>query len=216
MSQNLNLSPNGTTNIHNKSVFDNEITSKKYNDFIKYAYNGIVEGYADSQKYMIENPLEFLNNRHRASTINSKIFAKFYSLLSTDFKAFDMTLKISTHGMTYFLLDNKALFCFKAMDKRGKIKNIPTERFENTTAGNDVTLNRFVRKELQRRGIEHQPPIFYFVFMPNENGGITVKVVRFENNNIAYELNLSDYFRTEEQLDINIKNKAQDGESKVG
>ncbi|KFF22356.1 hypothetical protein [Chryseobacterium sp. JM1] len=217
MGQNMNsISPNGRTNIHNKSVFDKEITNKKYSDFVKYAYKGIVEGYAKSQKYVIENPFEFFNKRHQASTTNSMIFANFYSKLATDFKAFDMTLKISTYGMTYFLLDNKALFCFKAMDKNGKIKNISTERFENTTAGNDVSLKQSVRKELQRRGIEHQPPIFYFVYMPNENGGITVKVVRFENDELAYELNLSEYFISEENLSIKLKNQAQERDSKVG
>lgn len=209
-------SPNGRTNIHNKSVFDKEITNKKYSDFIKYAHNSVVEGYARSQKYIIDNPFEFFNKRHQASTINSMILADFYSKLSSDFRAFDMSLKISTYGMTYFLLDNKALFCFKAMDKEEKINNAQTERFENTKAGDDVSLKESVRKELQKRGIEHQPPIFYFVYIPNENGGITVKAVRFENNEVAYELNLSDYFKSVEKLNINIKNKSQNGESKVG
>lgn len=216
MSESLNLSPNGSTNIHNKSVFDKEVSNKKYNDFIRYAYEGVVEGYARSQKFIIDNPFEFFNKRHQASTVNSKMIANFYSKLNSDFKAFDMTLKMSTYGMTYFLLDNKALFCFKAMDKEGKINNAQTVRFDNTKAGNDVTLKKSIRNELRRRGIEHQPPIFYFGYIPNINGGITVKLVRFENNKIAYELNLSEYFRLSEKININIKNKSQNGESKVG
>lgn len=216
MNEYLNISPNGSTNLHNKSVFDKEVTNKKYNDFIRHAYEGVVEGYARSQKFIIDNPFEFFNKRHQASTINSKMIANFYSKLNSDFKAFDMTLKISTYGMTYFLLDNKALFCFKTMDKEGMINNAKTERFDDTKAGNDVSLKKTVKNELQKRGIEHQPPIFYFGYIPNENGGITVKLIRFENNSIAYELNLSDYFRSTEKLNINIKNQSQNGESKVG
>ncbi|MDV3982155.1 hypothetical protein CMT48_13880 [Elizabethkingia anophelis] len=216
MQNNNNILPNGSTNIQQKSVFDKEITNKKYNDFIRYAYRSVVEGYARSQKYIANNPFEFFNKRHQASTINSMILADFYSKLESDFKAFDMSLKMSTYGMTYFLLDNKALFCFKAMGKNKKINNASTVRFDDTIAGNDVTLKQSIQKELQRRGIEYQPPIFYFVYIPNENGGITVKLVRFENNEIACELNLSEHFKSNDKLSITIKNQAQDGESKIG
>ncbi|MCL1688364.1 hypothetical protein CMT57_00200 [Elizabethkingia anophelis] len=214
--ESLNIPSNGKTNIQQKSVFDKEITNKKYKDFIRYAYRSVVEGYARSQKYIANNPFEFFNKRHQASTINSMILADFYSKLESDFKAFDMSLKMSTYGMTYFLLDNKALFCFKAMGKNKKINNASTVRFDDTIAGNDVTLKQSVLKELQRRGIEYQPPIFYFVHIPNENGGITVKLVRFENNEIAFELNLSEFFKSADKPSITIKKQAQDGESKVG
>lgn len=217
MEVNMNsISPNGRTNIHNKNVFDNKIMDEKYHNFIEYAYKGVVEGYARSKEYMLKNPYEFFNKRHQASTINSMILADFYSKLYSDFKAFDMALKMGTYNMTYFLLDNKALICFKAMDKNGKIINALTERFSDTVNGNDVKLKKSIVNELRRRGIEYQPPIFYVGFKPKENGGIEVLLVRYENNDVAYEQSLTNYFTENNNLDINIKNNPDIGESNVG
>lgn len=217
MEQNMNsISSNGRTNIRNKNVFDNEIMEKRYHNFIQYAYEGVVEGYARSKEYMLNNPFEFFNKRHQASTINSMMLADFYSKLNSDFRVFDMTLKMGTYNMTYFLLDNKALICFKAMDKNGKIVNALTERFSDTVNGDDIKLKKSVVNELRRRGIEYQPPIFYIGFKPKENGGIEVLLVRYENNEVAYEQNLTNYFTEDNSLNINIKNKPDIGESKVG
>lgn len=200
MSKSINNLPLGSTNVHNKNAFDKEITREKYRNFIKIANDAVLEGYARASQYINRNSLEFFNKRHEAETKLAMIIADFYSKVSSDFKTFDMIKKFSTYNMTYFLLDNKALICFKAMDKKGKINNALTDRYEDTLAGNDISLNKGVRAELAKRGIHHQPPIFYVGYQPIENGGISVKMVRYEDNEAAFMLNLSEYFIAKERL----------------
>lgn len=197
----------GCTKVQKKRQFDANIVSEKYNSLLFHAYRGVRDGYDKAEQYVFENPYEFFNKRHEASTKNAKVLSEFYLRLLTDFKSKDMVLKMGTYGMTYFLIDNKALLCFKMLNKKGKITNALTERHKNSMAGNDVKLKKSVIAELRKRGVEDQPPIYYLGYQPTEKG-LIIKLLRFENNEPVFELNLSEMFiNKNEKISIRIKDK---------
>ena len=197
----------GCTNVQKKRQFDANIVSEKYNILLFHAYKGVRDGYDKAEQYVFENPYEFFNKRHEASTKNAKVLSEFFLRLLTDFKSKDMVLKMGTYGMTYFLIDNKALLCFKMLNKKGKITNALTERHKNSMAGNDVKLKKSVIAELRKRGIEEQPPIYYLGYQPTDKG-LVIKLLRFENNEPAFDLNFSDLFINRiDKLNIRIKDR---------
>lgn len=137
---------------------------------------------------------------------NSMIVAEFCKKAESDFKISTRIFRFTASNTVYFLLDNKVLFCFKGIDEKDKIGNRDSKRHRNVMLGDPVFMNKRVVEILSKRGIIKQPPIYYFGYHLPKNRELSIKCVRYENNEVAFSLDLREIFFKKEGIKLVIKN----------
>uniref|UniRef100_UPI0039A45518 hypothetical protein n=1 Tax=Ornithobacterium rhinotracheale TaxID=28251 RepID=UPI0039A45518 len=207
-----------TAKVHKKSLLDNFFKEKIGLEALEVAYNAVKRGLRDAVEYIHKNPYEFINLKHKANTINSKIVAEFIKNCEKDYNFSRRVHRLNTHGMTYFVIDRKFLICFKAIDERMFVNNQLTNRHRTIMEGGDVIFNKRVREELYRLGVSFEIPLYYVGFSGNGTGVFGVRFLRYFDNQIAFHLNLSELFFSEETNDNEVRfkgGKNDEGEEEV-
>lgn len=191
-----------------KNLCDQYLQEISCHKVLSDAYKSIRDGYKKADDYIIQHPYEFLRKTSISDKYNSKIVAEFCQRIYSDFRMSSRIFHFTTRNMIYFLLDDKILFCIKAMDQKDRIKNRDSKRYKNVMEGYPVSMNKEVIEVLEKRRIVKQPPIYYIGYFLSKNEGLRIKCIRYENNDIAFSLDLKEIFFKEE-IDILVKNKKE-------
>lgn len=189
-----------------KNLFDKYLQEIGCQKVLSNAYESIRDGYKKSRDYIANNPYEFLRKSSMSDKYNSMIVAEFCKKAESDFKISTRIFRFTASNMVYFLLDNKVLFCFKGIDEKDKIGNRDSKRHRNVMSGDPVFMNKRVVEILSKRGIIKQPPIYYFGYHLPKNRELSIKCVRYENNEVAFSLDLREIFFKKEGIKLVIKN----------
>lgn len=100
-----------------------------------------------------------------------------------------------SHGVDYFVLDGKALICFKKMDSKSKISGFYSKRFKDMMSGNVIHYSKTMLDNLKDMGILKPLPIYYVGHVLNKAGNlIDVRLVHYNEGTIAYEVSLQEVF----------------------
>lgn len=164
---------------------------------MKLVYTSVNEGIEDTIKYIHEHPYEFINLGHRATFINCKIVAKFKESYSNKSYLINRINHIYSNKSIYFLIDEKYLLCFKAIDAKKYISNSKSKRHLTIMKSGEAVFSKKIMEELVKRGIHFKIPLYFAGFNGNEKGLFSTFIIRYFNEKIDFEMNLSELFASD-------------------
>lgn len=195
-------SDNKVTDLENK-IQNFNIESNR--NILLMAKDSIFEGKKTAESEFREYPLRFRKLLSQSRFLNDVIIERFLQKLGANYKYKDIRV-FDCYSMTYFLINNQYLLCFKSLDENKFIMNMKTERVEGVFAGH-TKLSRTVVNKLRELGIAN-PPVLFIGWTVNGYNSITnVHLVNYYGGEINLEINLTDYFaqNIEEEIPVEIK-----------
>lgn len=172
------------------------VANELYVKFIKTAYNAVLEGVKNSLKIFNNDPSQFEYRSAKAVWMNSHIKKLFLNSFILDGELTRKVNRLKSHGVDYYVLDGKALVCFKKMDKKGKINGFYSKRFKEMMMGNAIHYSKTMLDNLAEMGINKPLPIYYVGHVLDKIGNLAdVRLVRYNEGQIAYEMSLMEVFK---------------------
>ena len=172
------------------------VTENTYVNFFKKAYEAVNDGVSNATLQFNKDPMQFDFRSAKAVYLNASIKKSFQQAVLKDT---DLRIKIKhlkSHGMDYYVLEGKAIVCFKKMDKKGRVNGFYSKRFKALMQGEAVHYSKKMLDNLAAMGI-HKPLPIYFVghILDPANRVIDVRLVRYKDSKTAYEISLAELFR---------------------
>lgn len=201
------------------------VANELYVKFIKTAYKSVIEGVKNSLKIFNNDPGQFEYRSAKAVWMNSHIKKLFLNNFIIDGELTRKVNRLKSHGVDYYVLDGKALVCFKKMDHKGRISGFYSKRFKEMMMGNAIHYSKTMLDNLAEMGINKPLPIYYIGHVLDKTGNLTdVRLVRYNEGRIAYEISLMEVFRpnlftiNENEVDKEIKvtSKRKNNDRKTG
>lgn len=173
-----------------------DVANELYVKFIKTAYNSVLEGVKNSLKIFNNDPGQFEYRSAKAVWMNSHIKKLFLNNFILDSELTKKVNRLKSHGVDYYVLDGKALVCFKKMDNKGKINGFYSKRFKEMMMGNAIHYSKTMLDNLAEMGINKPLPIYYVGHVLDKIGNLAdIRLVRYNEGQIAYEISLMEVFK---------------------
>lgn len=167
-----------------------------YVNFTKTAYNTVKEGVNNSVKIFNSDPGQFEYRSAKAVWMNSNIKKLFYNSFIHDDMLTKKINRLKSHGADYYILDGKALICFKKMDNKSKISGFYSKRFKDMMNGNIIHYSNNMLQNLSEMGIHKPLPIYYIGYVLDKIGNLAdIRLVHYNEGIVAYEVSLVEIFK---------------------
>lgn len=167
-----------------------------YVKFIQTAYNMVNDGVKNSVKIFNNDPGQFEYRSAKAVWMNSNIKKLFNNSLVLDTFLTKKINRLKSHGVDYYVLDGKALICFKKMDNKSKISGFYSKRFKDMMSGNAIHYSTNMLQNLSEMGINKALPIYYIGYILDKTGNLVdIRLVHYNEGIVAYEVSLVETFR---------------------
>ncbi|SNR25032.1 hypothetical protein SAMN04487979_101387 [Flavobacterium sp. ov086] len=167
-----------------------------YVKFIQMAYNIVNDGVKNSVKIFNNDPGQFEYRSAKAVWLNSNIKKLFNNNLVLDNFLTKKINRLKSHGVDYYVLDGKALICFKKMDNKSKISGFYSKRFKDMMNGNAIHYSNNMLQNLSEMGINKALPIYYIGYILDKTGNLVdIRLVHYNDGIVAYEVSLVEIFR---------------------
>ena len=166
--------------------------------FLKAAMDGVSRGVNRSLSDFRKSPRDYKFRNCKSSRLSGLSKSDFELEYLKEPKLRNAIKHLKSYGVDYYLLEGKALFCFKKMDQKGRISGSNTKRFKEIMKDGFVKYTENMYKELTKMGILKPLPIIYIGYQLDKLGTtlLDVKCVYFENDKIDYCFSLLDMYRT--------------------
>lgn len=166
-----------------------------YVKFIEIAYNKVKDGEKKAVTDFNGDPELFRYRGLKALYMTSAIKKLFLSSICTEPSIMQKINHLKSHGVDYFVLDGKALICFKKMDLKSRISGFYSKRFKDMMSGGVIHYSKNMLDNLAEMGILKPLPIYYVGHVLNKAGNlIDVRLVHYKEGSIAYEVSLQEIF----------------------
>lgn len=181
---------------NNFSLDAQGVANELYVKFIKTAYKSVLEGVNASLKTFNNDPGQFEYRSAKAVWMNSHIKKLFLNSFIIDSELTKKVNRLKSHGVDYYVLDGKALVCFKKMDNKGRISGFYSKRFKEMMMGNAIHYSKVMLDNLAEMGINKPLPIYYVGHVLDKIGNLVdVRLVRYNEGYVAYEISLMEVFK---------------------
>lgn len=196
-----------------------------YVKFIQTAYNMVNDGVKNSVKIFNNDPGQFEYRSAKAVWMNSNIKKLFNNSLVLDTFLTKKINRLKSHGVDYYVLDGKALICFKKMDNKSKISGFYSKRFKDMMSGNAIHYSTNMLQNLSEMGIDKALPIYYIGYILDKTGNLVdIRLVHYNDGIVAYEVSLVETFRpnlfsintTDTTDEIKVVSKKRKGNQQTG
>ncbi|MBS7787686.1 hypothetical protein KIH23_10285 [Flavobacterium sp. CYK-55] len=98
---------------------------------------------------------------------------------------------LKSHGVDYYMLDGKALFCFKEMNSKSMVRGVESKRFKDAMSGNLSKYSTSMLETLAKMGILKPLPIFYIGYILDFKGSLSdVRVAHYKDGGIDFIMSL--------------------------
>jgi hypothetical protein len=177
------------------SLYTQGVKEKTYVKFFKKAYEAVNKGVRKSVVDFTKEPEQFDFRTAKAIWLNSSIKKFFQRAILLDENLRSSINHLKSHGVDYYVLDGKAIICFKKMDIKSRVGGFYSKRFKDLMSGNVIHYSKKMLDNLSEMGIQKALPI-YFVghVMDKHNNLIDVRLVHYDNSSIAYEISIKEMF----------------------
>jgi len=136
--------------------------------------------------WVISHIKKIFTFQHLLTTLNSKV------------------KHMRSHGADYYLIQGKALLCFKKMDSKGRVNGFYSARFKAIMAGGSVNYSRAMMLQLSDMGIEKPLPVYYVGYILDRIGRLVdVRLVHYKDGKIVHNVSLK---RDDDDNLFNIQN----------
>lgn len=173
------------------------VSSETYVNFLKLAYETIRKGVHQAQEDFRLDPEQFLYRNSKATYLNGAVKKFFYRGLVNN-SLLSKINHLKSHGVDYYVLDGKAIFCLKKMNNKSKVSNYNTERFNKLMSGDVINYSKEMLDSLSDMGI-HKPLPVYFVgyVLDNVCNLVDIRVVFYNDFEVTYEESLFETFEND-------------------
>lgn len=197
-----------------------------YVNFIEIAYIRVKEGVKKAITDFNDDPELYGYRGLKALYMTSAIKKLFLSSICTEPSILRKINHIKSHGVDYFVLDGKALICFKKMDLKSRISGFYSKRFKDMMSGGVIHYSKTMIDNLAEMGILKPLPIYYVGHVLNKAGNLVdVRLVHYNEGTVAYEVSLQEIFApnlfnqtitSQTQEDIVVTSKKRKNNKKSG
>lgn len=171
------------------------VGNELYARFIEIAYERVKEGVKKAITDFNGDPELYGYRGLKALYMTSAIKKLFFSSICTEPSIMRRINHIKSHGVDYFVLDGKALICFKKMDLKSRISGFYSKRFKDMMSGGTIHYSKTMLDNLAEMGILKPLPIYYVGHVLNKAGNlIDVRLVHYSEGTVAYEVSLQEIF----------------------
>lgn len=155
--------------------------------FLNEACTSVVNGINNSQNEFKRDPMQYVYRSTKPVWMISNI-KKLFSLSIIDNLYLGRKIKhLKSYGSDYYLLEGKALVCFKAMNAKSRVSGFGSSRFKAAMNGNLEKYSISMLKNLSEMGIHKALPIYFIGYILDRFGNlIDVRIVHYQNNEIVY------------------------------
>ncbi len=169
------------------------ISSKTSTYFLKEASASVVSGVKNSQNEFRNDPMQYSFRSAKSVWMISRI-KKLFSLKVIEDSYLSRKINhLKSYGSDYYLVEGKALICFKRMNSKSRVSGFNSSRFKAAMNGNLEKYSISMLKNLAEMGIHKALPIYYIGYILDKfNNLVDVRIVRYHNNEIAYVESLKD------------------------
>ena len=200
------------------SLISQGISEATTTNFLKHAYDSVVSGVAKSNKDFANDPEQFGFRNMKSMWLSSSIKKAFKMKFLKNNELRMSVRHLKSFGVDYYVLQGKAIVCFKKMDSRSRISGFYSKRFKEILAGGTVRYSKKMLDILGTLGIQKALPIYYIGHVLDSTGKpVDTRIVHYNKNGIVYQESLKSLFlptlfnpTKEEKLIVKVKNKRKD------
>ena len=181
---------------NNYSLSSQGVTESSCVNFFRKSYDAVNDGVRKATLQFQTDPMQFDFRCAKAVYLNSSIKKCFFQNVLLDINLRNKIKHLKSHGMDYYVLEGKAIICFKKMDKKGRVNGFYSQRFKALMKGESVHYSKKMLDNLAEMGI-HKPLPIYFIghILDQANRLVDVRLVHYNDSKIAYEVSLAELFR---------------------
>lgn len=176
----------------NNSLLAQGVSKDTYDRLIKISYESVKRAVNKSVNDINRDPAQYNYRGIKPMWYNSSIKKFFQEAFLLDNHMRMSTKHLKSHGVDYYVLEGKAIICFKKMDTKSRISGFYSKRFKDLMSGNPIHYSKAMLDNLALMGINKPLPIYFIGHVINSHGYlIDVRLVHYNNNQIAFEESLS-------------------------
>lgn len=163
--------------------------------FFQIAVEMVKKGVSKSHFDFNNDPEQYAFRSAKSSWFNWSIKKLFIRGILLDEYLRTKIKHLKSHGVDYFVLEGKAIVCFKKMDFKSKVSSFYSKRFQNLISGKAVHYSKAMLDNLAKMGVLKPLPIYFAGYvMDNANRLIDIRLVYYRDNTVAYEKSILSLF----------------------
>ena len=163
------------------------ISVKTCAEFIKESSAAVISGVKNSQNEFNSDSMQYSFRSAKSVWMISNIKKLFSLKLMEDLYLGRKVKHLKSYGSDYYLVEGKALICFKRMNLKSRVSGFNSIRFKAAMNGNLEKYSISMLKNLAEMGIHKALPIYYIGYILDRvNNLVDVRIVHYQNNEIAY------------------------------
>lgn len=172
------------------------VSQETYVNFFKKAYVSVKKGVAKSVSDFNKTPEQFDFRTLKAIWLNASVKTFFQKAYMFDEILRSKIKHLKSHGVDYYLLEGKAIVCFKKMDKKSRVSGYYSKRFKDLMEGKAIHYSQRMLNNLAGMGINKALPIYFVGHVIDSTGNLSdVRLVHYDKSQVAYEVNLAELFK---------------------
>ncbi|KAA3624497.1 MAG: hypothetical protein DWP94_03430 [Flavobacterium sp.] len=200
------------------------IAEKTVDDFLKLSVDIVKNGVEESQNSFILDPEQFEYRTAKSIYINSCIKKHFQRCFIKNRSLMNRIRHLKSYGVDYYVIDGKAIICFKKMDRKSRVSGFYSNRFKNLMDGNAIKYSKAMMNNLAEMGVHKSLPIYFVGHVLDSIGRLEdVRLVHYNQSKVAYELSLLELFKpnlftvkSEEEYEVLVTSKLKKYGDKLG
>ncbi|KAF9659591.1 hypothetical protein ABHQ57_03890 [Tenacibaculum sp. ZH5_bin.1] len=173
------------------SLIAQGVSKETYEKLVEVSYKSVALGVSKANKNINSNPLKFSYRGLKSLWYSASIKSEFHKSVLLDSYLRTKVKHLKSHGVDYYLVEGKALLCFKRMDSKSKISGFYSKRFKELMSGNPIHYSKNMLDMLSMLGVQKPLPIYFVGHILDLNGNIKdVKLVHYHDNKIVFDISL--------------------------
>lgn len=165
--------------------------------FFKIAVESVKKGVSKSQNDFKNDPEQYAFRSAKSSWFNWSIKKLFIRSVLLDENLRTKVRHLKSHGVDYFVLEGKAIVCFKKMDIKSRVSSFYSKRFKDLISGKAVHYSKAMLDNLAKMGVNKPLPIYFAGYVLDYANRLSdIRLVFYQDNAVAYEKSLMKLFET--------------------